>query len=53
MGATVEIILMAFGEPDTGGNGAWVYEKVMVGGLSQQMMLTFKKGKVTSIKVAK
>ena len=53
MGATVEIILMAFGEPDTGGNGAWVYEQVMVGGLSQQMMLIFKKGKVTSIKVGK
>ena len=53
MGATVEIILIAFGEPDTGGNGAWIYEKVMVGGLSQQLMLVFKKGKVTSIKVGK
>ena len=52
MGATVEII-NAFGEPDTGGNGAWIYEKVMVGGLSQQLMLVFRRGKVTSIKVGK
>ncbi len=52
IGKTVEIILMAFGEPDTGKDGAWIYEQIFVGGLPQQMQLEFKEGRVVSIRVA-